>query len=225
MKIESEIFKKSIPDYKKIIQYGFVEQKDRYVFEQTFFNGEFVAKVEILKNGKIIGKVYDFENKEEYLPLRLETPQGAFVNEVKTEYKKILKEICQNCFSKNLFIYPQTNRIASLILEKYNDAPVFMWEKFPGFGIFKNPNNGKWYGAIMNIDRSKFDRTKSGEIELINIKLDKSKIQELLTKDGFYQAWHMNKKSWITIALDETISDEDIMKYIEESHSFTVKKR
>ena len=34
----------------------------------------------------------------------------------------------------------------------------------------------------------------------------------------------MNKKYWITVILDETLSDKEIMELIEESHSFTVKK-
>lgn len=30
----------------------------------------------------------------------------------------------------------------------------------------------------------------------------------------------MNKESWITILLDDTIKDEEIMAYIEESYKF-----
>lgn len=31
----------------------------------------------------------------------------------------------------------------------------------------------------------------------------------------------MNKKNWISIILDNTLSDDEIMSYIEESHRFT----
>ena len=37
----------------------------------------------------------------------------------------------------------------------------------------------------------------------------------------FYKAYHMNKKKWISIILDETLSDEDIFKYIDESYQLT----
>ena len=96
-----------------------------------------------------------------------------------------------------------------------------MWDDAPGFGVFKNPKNNKWYGIIMNIDYSKIVKSKKGEIEIINIKLDKAEIQELLTQEEFYPAWHMNKKNWISIILDETLPDKKIMEYIEESHSYT----
>jgi len=78
---------------------------------------------------------------------------------------------------------------------------------------------------MMYIPWAKLDVKREGWIEVINIKLDKEEIIELLKKDGFYPAWHMNKKSWITLILDETLSDKKIMEYIEESHSYTVKKK
>ena len=59
-------------------------------------------------------------------------------------------------------------------------------------------------------------------MEILNVKLDKHKISNLINKDGLYTAYHMNKKSWITIVLDETLSDDFIMELIDESYSYTV---
>ena len=59
------------------------------------------------------------------------------------------------------------------------------------------------------------------EVEIINVKLNEEKIKKLLKQKGFYQAYHMNKKNWISIILDNTLSDDEIMSYIEESHRFT----
>ena len=38
----------------------------------------------------------------------------------------------------------------------------------------------------------------------------------------YSQKYHMNKQHWITIVLDDTVSDSIIMNLIEESHQFTV---
>lgn len=73
----------------------------------------------------------------------------------------------------------------------------------------------------MNIDKSKIDKASAGEVEVINIKLDEKEIPILLNKKGFYPSYHMNKKNWITIILDDTLSDDEIMKYINISHSYT----
>ena len=34
----------------------------------------------------------------------------------------------------------------------------------------------------------------------------------------------MNKKTWITILLDDTLSDEEIMSYVQESYDLTKRK-
>ena len=223
MTIENDVFKKYTPDFNKLIEYGFSKNKTVYRYEKLFKNNEFKAVVEITKEGIVRGKVIELENNEEFLPLKVETQQGAFVGVIREEYKTILTDIRNSCFSKNYFIFPQSNRITNLIIKKYGDGPNFMWEQFENYGVFKNANTNKWYGIIMNINYSKLGLDNKNPVEVINVKLDKDEIQNLLKKDGYYPAWHMNKKSWITITLDETLSDVEIMNLIEESYSYTRK--
>ena len=74
----------------------------------------------------------------------------------------------------------------------------------------------------MNLDKNKLYKKTNGEVEIIDIKLDPSEIEDLLKINGFYPAYHMNKKSWISIILNDTISDEKIMNLIDESYLYTV---
>ena len=69
----------------------------------------------------------------------------------------------------------------------------------------------------MYIDVSKIDNG-IGKVEVINIKLGREKIQKLLNNKGFYPAYHMNKKDWITIILNDTLKDNDIIALIDESY-------
>ena len=39
--------------------------------------------------------------------------------------------------------------------------------------------------------------------------------EKLLNKKGIYTAYHMNKKNWVSIILDDTLKDEEIMKMVE----------
>lgn len=222
MSTEKDIFQKYTPDFKKLVRYGFKEDNTVYHYEKVFNDNEFKAIIEISKDGIISGKVYDLENNDEFLPLKIESQQGSFAGEIREKYKEILIDIRDKCFLKNYFIFPQANRITNIIIKKYGNNPDFMWEKFPDYGVFKNSDNSKWYGIIMNINYSKLGLNSNKPVEIINLKLNKDEIQELLKKDGFYPAWHMNKKSWITITLDETLSDSEIIKLLEESYSYTV---
>lgn len=220
MNIENDIFKRSKIIFDKIIPYGFKEENDYYIYSKNILNDTFRVDIRITNDGIVKGSIYDLSFECEYTNYRNINQVGEFVSKVREEFENILIDIKNKCTSTSNFIYDQTNRIAKLITDKYKDSPEFMWEKFPNFGIFKNPNNAKWYAAIMNIDKNKLD-DENGEVEIINVKLEESKVKELVNKKGFYKAYHMNKNNWITIILDDTISDEEIMDYIRESHKFT----
>lgn len=222
MNTEEEIFKKEKVNFKKLIKYGFVKENNMYKFSKIFMNNQFRADIFIDKNGSIKGKVIDLATDEEYINYRIEEQVGKFVNTVRQEYSTILKDIANNCFEKELFIFEQTNRISKLIYQKYGDKPEFMWNTAPGYGVFRNPSSKKWYALIMNIDKSKIDTKETGEVEIINIKLDKNKVTKLLKQKGFYNSYHMKKDDWISIILDNTNSDDIIMNLIDESYSNTL---
>ena len=217
MNIENEIFKRTNVNIKQLEKYGFKKENNTYTFEKTFLNNEFKAIVNINDEGLVSGKVIDLQVDEEYTNIRTEMT-GEFVNNVRESYKKILLDIKKHCFETNYFITEQANRINKYIKEKYNNEPEFLWEKFPGYAIYRNEDNNKWYGIIMNLDLSKLDNG-SGEIEIINVKLAENKIQELLKEKGFYEAYHMSKTDWISIILNDTLKDEEILSLLDESYN------
>lgn len=221
MNIESEIFKKSIINYEKLISYGFTKKEENFHISKNILNDTFRITIEITSNGIVTGKIYDLSFDEEYKNYRIENQTGEFVNKIREEFISFLNDIKEKCTQSNYFISNQANRIAGLIIEEYGDIPEFPWEDTPDAGIFRNPQCKKWYGLIMNIDKSKLEKKQSGNIEIINVKLDENKIKELITKKGYHKAYHMNKEKWITIILDDTLSDEEIMNCIKESHQFT----
>lgn len=217
MNIEQEIFKRTKVIVDTLIPYGFTKNKNVYEYSKIFMNN-FRADIVINEQGIVTGKVYDLNIGDEYINFRIENQVGEFVSSVREEYKSILKDIRSHCFEKLYFISKQANKITNKIIELYHNEPEFLWDKFPGYGVFRNPNNQTWYGAILNIDKSKIDKESTGEIEVINLKIEKEKIPDLLKKKGFYPAYHMNKKNWITIILDNTLKEEEIMEYVRMSY-------
>ena len=215
MNIEEEIFKKGTFQEKELIKYGFKKENNKYILKKLFLNNSFITEIEIFNN-KITGKVIDLEVEEEYTNLRTNS-KGEFAGKVRDSYKEILLSIKENCFIENTFLNPQTNRVNNYIKEKYKDNPEFLWSKFPGYAIYRNKNNEKWYSIIMNISSDKLNK-EIGEVEIINIKLNEDKIMNLLKKEGFYKAYHMNKKDWISIILNDTLEDKEIFSLIDESY-------
>ena len=74
-----------------------------------------------------------------------------------------------------------------------------------------------WDALLKNGDNRK--------LNIINLKIDGTKRDELYEIDGIYPAFHMNHKSWISLALDDTLSDSLIMELVSKSYNLTKKKR
>ncbi len=225
MSIEEELFKKAQFDFSKLLSYGFKKENDVYLFSQNINNNHFKVDIKINKKGLIKGNIYDLNTKEEYTNFRLQPIPGIYAQTIKEAYQTILKDIKEKCCKEDYFVFKQTNRITKFIFEEYKDKPNFEWENAPRFATFKNKDTNKWYGLIMNIDASKINNKTRGEVEIINIKLDPEEINTLLQKEGFYPAYHMNKKNWISIILDDTLLDNEIIPLIKESYSYTLKKK
>ena len=221
MTIEQNIFKNAKIDLTRLSAYGFIKSDLGWFYEKKFMNGDFKACITVDAQNNLSGEVYEVATSDVFLPLRVKD-MGGFASDVREAYVKILEEIRDRCCQVEIFTYAQANRLTSHIFEEYGDNPSFPWDTFSGYGVFKNPATGKWYALVMNIDYSKLDKNKSGEVEVVNIKLCGEKIPELCKQDGFYPAYHMNKKSWITIVLNDTVDDSVLFDLLEESHNFTV---
>lgn len=221
--ILDEVFKKAKVIYETLIPYGFIKEEDCYIYTKNIMNDSFLVKLKIDLDGNVSSIVYDNDTNLEYLCIENKTLNGEFVSRVRDEYKKLLLDIKKNCFLDRLFIYEQTNRIVNYIYEKYNNNPLFLWKDDDSTAVFRLKENSKWYGIIMYVEESKVKGKGSLKKEIINVKIDKERLDSLLKIDGIYKAYHMNKKSWISIILDNTLEDSYVKKLIDESH-FLVKR-
>ena len=215
MKIEEDVFKRSHVDYQKLLKYGFHLEKDCYQYEALFFDDQFKAIIRVDMNGVVTSKIIELDTEEEYFNLRTNST-GEFVSNVRSSYEELLYAIKKNCFTTDYFTSMQANRIADYIEKSYQISPLFLWDSTPYAGVFKNPNTNKWFGIVMEVDRSKL-KDGSGLVSIMNLKLDPDVILNLLEKNGYYKAYHMNKKSWITVLLDDTLADKEIEELVDQS--------
>lgn len=199
-------------DEDKLIEYGFKKQEYNYIYETDILDGDF--RIEVIINNSLEAKVYDNDTDEEYTNIHLVGKQGKFVQQVKQAYEECIEDILNQCFVYDYFIFPQSKRLMHLIEEKYHVLPDHPFSDGDSF-VFRN--NDKWFGLIMHTDYSKFC-DKQGEVECLNIKVP----IDTVNHPSIYPAFHMNKKHWISILLDETLSDEEIMFLIDQSYQTTV---
>lgn len=223
--IEREVFLRTRPQFDKIIDYGFTYNDCAYTYECDILNGDFKAKITIDKDGIVTGKVYDNMTNDEYLPLRIEARDGAFVNTVRSEYKKVLIDIANKCYIRVLFSSDQANRIAELIFKKYAVRPDFPWDEKPykTSGVFRHTDNKKWFALIMNVSFNKVDKSSKLDemVDVINLKVDSEEMDSLIKNKCVFPAYHMSHKTWISIILNDSLEDAKVMKFIERSFCIT----
>lgn len=223
MNIEKEIFKKSIANVKMLKDYSFKEKDGIFEYSKLFLK-QFRADIFVDGQSNVKGKIFDLAFDDEYIAFRLENQTGSFVSSVREAYKNILIDIKKHCFETTYFQSNQANRITSKIIQIYNNKPEFLWEKSPGNGIFRSPNSRKWYAIILDVNHRKIDKDANDEtVEIINLKLNEKQVEFLIKQKGFYPAYHMNKRNWITIILDESLSDDQILEYVAISNALTNK--
>ena len=112
----------------------------------------------------------------------------------------------------------QTLRLLDFVKTNHNTDPEFLWARTPDFAVLRNLGNRKWYGIIMVIPASKIGIGSDELIEVVNIRFNKGEAPEIAGNvSGIYPAWHMNKKNWITIVLDETLSDDQLFALVDQS--------
>lgn len=219
--IEHDIFKRRTISFEKAEKFGFVRVNGEYVYERAIYDG-MIARITIDDSGVLSGEVYDEEFGEKYVNHRVESATGAFVVGVRNAYQALLEEIAVAISSEKRYVFDQANRIDRYIAEKYGVTPEFMWQKFPHFGVYRNRDTRKWFAIIMNIGRGKVLKGESGEVEVMNVKLDEQAGSFL--GNGVYPSYHMNHKSWVTILLDDTVDDARIAEMIEISFQNSFKK-
>lgn len=228
MSLESEYFKRMAPDFRAFPGYGFTHDSTGWHYSETFLEDEFRADITVSDEGEVSGAVIDLDLEEEYLPLRVPRETGAFVGQVREEYAALLGDIADNCFYVLPFLGPQANRIARKVLDRWGESVDHPFSKYPTFGAFRNADTQKWYGLVMDIPRSKLTGTgsegKDDIIEIVNVKVSPQRLDDFLNEPGIYPAYHMNKKSWVSVILDGTVPDERILGMLEVSRRFSESK-
>ena len=114
--------------------------------------------------------------------------------------------------------------LEQFINENYNAESDYPWLKYPNYEVFRHSNNRKWFALIMDIPNNKLGLPGTDIIDVVNFKCDPLLIGSLLKEAGFFPAYHMNKESWITVALDKSVNDDTIKMLLDMSYDATALK-
>ncbi len=115
-------------------------------------------------------------------------------------------------------------QLQRFISETYGADPEYPWVKYPDYAVFRHGNNRKWFALVMEISKGKLGLSETEPIEVVNVKCDPRLMGSLREEAGIYPAYHMSKDSWLTVALDGSVSDEKIRWLLDMSYDLTASK-
>lgn len=218
--LESKLKKRKI-NYEKLLEYGFKKENKKYIYKTKIQNDQFEVNV-VISDEKNYAKLIDLENETEFIPVDLETSTGQFVGELRQQYNKIIEDIIMKCTSKEVFKSKQAKEVINYIEEKYGDKLEFLWEKFDDNAIWRNKQNNKWYAILLTVSERKLGIESDKMVEIIDLRYQKEKIETVLNHTKIFPGYHMNKKSWITIKLDESVETIKIFNLIDNSYKLSI---
>ena len=123
----------------------------------------------------------------------------------------------------------QRDRIEQYIRTQYGTEPDYPWDKFDDSAVYRHASNRKWFALVMSVRRDKLDINEpdSREVaDVINLKISDPILHDMVTQDaGIIPSYHMNKRNWISVILDDTVPDDQVTGLIDISYSSTQPKK
>lgn len=218
MTFEEEIFGTAIPEKDLLKKYGFEEINGKFSFKTSIFDEKFVLFVKI-EQKNIETELIENEFNEPYILYKNSNVTGEFNGKIREEIEKVLLDIKEKCFDNSVFESKAAKQLVEFAKQKYGDEMEFLWKKFPDNAILRRKDTKKWYAVFgkVNLKKLGIDKDKLAEIAIIRGK------QSDIDEKNILPAWHMNKKNWITILLDENIDTETMLSKLTESYNLAIK--
>jgi len=106
--------------------------------------------------------------------------------------------------------------VFAYVKKKYKAEPEYLWRSYPDYAVFRHAENRKWFGIVMNVAESVLNINGGGRVDILNVKVDDPILLDLLLRQpGYFPGWHMNRRNWISILLDGTVTFEEICGMID----------
>lgn len=109
--------------------------------------------------------------------------------------------------------------------ENYGTTPEYLWTRSPSYAVLRHQDNEKWYGIVMDVPKNKLGLQGTDVVDILDVKCDSVMIDMLRQSPGFLPGYHMNKTSWLSILLDGTVSDDQVLDLLDMSYQMTAKKK
>ena len=154
------------------------------------------------------------DTEGEKFPLFYLPSPGPFSSMVREEVEELLSSLVHK-FSPD--DSEMRKRVLSLFKGKYGIEGDRPWSDDDESIVLRSKKNNKWIGLLMDIPSSKLGLSGEEKVDVINLKHSQSHIPHIIDRHFVFPAWHMSKKTWITVLLSKELDWEYFTSLVEES--------
>ncbi len=205
----------------KLIAFGFEfdSQTSTYLYKSKASDFNFEFRI-LIKDGEYSTKVYDLDSECEYLLHKSHQAQGEFVGRVREYLSNLENKIIKQCALDPMFNTVQATKIIERVQEKYHVKAEFLFGEDEPTAVFRKvvKEKPKWFAFISRCNRKTVTGTGEGKIEILNLRLEASDVDTLITHEHIHIGYHMNKKYWLTIELDTSVDTDMIYALLDKSY-------
>ena len=196
--------------------YGFAKIKNSHQLKKKIDDDLYVVFT-ITKN-ELTYQVYERDTDQLFLPFTVKNAIGSYIGSVRDKVESFRQDILNHCYQKNNL----KEELLIFVKEKYQTKPIYPWEN--DLSCTLNLPNGKWYGLLMEISAKLLGLAKDEKVTILNLKNTPEIISKLIDNKNYFPAYHMNKKYWFTILLNNNINIGEIEQLITESYKIVIEK-
>ncbi|KHD44349.1 MmcQ/YjbR family DNA-binding protein [Streptococcus hongkongensis] len=215
----NKMFANQVVDINLLADFGFHKKPDNsYTYETRIMDEAFQITITVDADKGIETAIIDLDLNEPYHAIYAKSRSG-YVSEVRQAYTEVLEDFTGRCCQEHPFLSAQMNRMAVKIADSFADSWDKPFEKAQDYSSYRVA--GKWYALVYPAKGRQFegiaDDKKDKDFEAVNLKVNPKDMAELLALEGVYPAYHMSKKSWVSVLLDDGLSDQVLWTLLSKS--------
>lgn len=113
-----------------------------------------------------------------------------------------------------------------MIWETYGIEPDYPFAGDFETAVFRRKDNLKWFAICKSVASEKIGVGAFGDLDIVNLKCTDDDRERLAEAENVRPAYHINKKRWLTVILDENDKfDPELITLVQKSYELTSPKR
>ncbi len=117
------------------------------------------------------------------------------------------------------------NELFTLLDSSLSVTPEYLWASYPNYAVFRHPGSKKWFAILMDLPPAKLGLSGDELTDVLVLRCGPVLTGSLLSQNGFYPAYHMNKTNWVSTLLSGPLPAQELQDLLTLCYDAVAPKR